>query len=206
MLARTGGSLSDFICPPAWLAAWLPREARRIMISQSGTSGSSSAATKLSVNASLLRQKEEEGRGREEGPSVWGGSRGNASFMYLPPLSLSLSLLSKLCVARSLSLSLLSCETAVHHFPFSHLRLLLQRTDGRTNGLERSINLWDTSHSVSHSLPSHLTLLHPLDAAAQSGRRAAKYALLEHRIHRRGGARRECRCRYLQAFFVHRRP
>ena len=75
----------------------------------------------------------------------------------------------------------------MHHFPFSHLRLLLQRTDGRTNGLERSINLWDTSHSVSHSLPSHLTLLHPLDAAAQSGRRAAKYALLEHRIHRRGG-------------------
>ena len=66
MLARTGGSLSDFICPPAYMpAAWLPREARRIMISQSGTSGSSSAATKLSVNASLLRQKEEEGRGRK---------------------------------------------------------------------------------------------------------------------------------------------
>ena len=105
MLARTGGSLSDFIslpaCLPGWLAAWLPREARRIMISQSGTSGSSSAATKLSVNASLLRQKEEEGRGREEGPSVWGGSRGNASFMYLPPLSL--SPLKVVCSSLSLS-------------------------------------------------------------------------------------------------------
>ena len=77
-------------------------------------------------------------------------------------LSLSLSLLSKLCVARSLSLSLLSCETAVHHFPFSHLRLLLQRTDGRTNGLERSINLWDTSHSVTLSHLISLCSIHSM--------------------------------------------